>query len=890
MSLASGPTWPLTGRDAEVAEIAALMTHPTPHTVLIVGPAGVGKTRLAREVLSRLQIPHEQVLVAVATASAVRIPFGALAHLLPAELPTAEGRHNLLRVLADGLLTTGRGGDRVLLVDDVHLLDGNSAALLLHLAVRATARIVLTARSGVELPDAVAALTRGDYASRINLSPLTREAVRSLLETALGRPVQTATVRWLWQHSGGNVLWLQQLVEAGLASGTLVVIDDIWRWQGPLQISAPLADLVRHRIGQLSPAAQRAAELLAHGEPLGLAILEKLVDPIALDDLESRDLVRWDVDDQRVHVRLAHPIYAEVLRQQTSPRVRRQHCRDLATAVEATGMRRREDILRVSSWRLDSGDLKDPDFLLAAAGRALSAIDFTLAARLARAACDSGGGAPARRVLAATLGYSGRTAESERLLSVVPQAGVSSLDELRSVQLRALNMFMGLDRPTDALDLLARTEQATTEPVVRAELAAVQAILHAIQGDWSAYAQATSRAGQPSTPSPHTTAMVLYADCVQRFHHGQPDAALRLSEQALAVLPDDDDLGWLRPGLLSWQCTTRAFAGRLAEAEVQARAGYEQAQRSGWLADQLSWLLFLARATARQGRLRSARRCFREAIDLTRDGSPWGPPAMLLGEWATVEALLGDVTRAQTLLDQAHLARVEGYRIFHMLAFQMAQPWILAAEGRIAEAVTCAVRAADDARQQQARLWEVDLLHVPVRLGQPATVLDRLAELRTASDAPHVALYADHAAALMAHDGAALDRVCTDFEAIGMTLHAAEAAAHAAEAWRHLGRTARAHRAADRCRQLAQRCQGAVTPAVLACRTPTLTARERDIARLAAAGHSSQQIAQRLGVAVRTVDNHLHRVYRKLDIRGRSELPAALAIPEDPAPDGDALR
>lgn len=55
-----------------------------------------------------------------------------------------------------------------------------------------------------------------------------------------------------------------------------------------------------------------------------------------------------------------------------------------------------------------------------------------------------------------------------------------------------------------------------------------------------------------------------------------------------------------------------------------------------------------------------------------------------------------------------------------------------------------------------------------------------------------------------------------------------------------------------------------------------LTRREREIASLAARGMSSPEIARTLFVSVRTVDNHLQRVYAKLGISKRSELAARL--------------
>ncbi|MER7798260.1 LuxR C-terminal-related transcriptional regulator [Microbacterium sp. NPDC096154] len=55
-----------------------------------------------------------------------------------------------------------------------------------------------------------------------------------------------------------------------------------------------------------------------------------------------------------------------------------------------------------------------------------------------------------------------------------------------------------------------------------------------------------------------------------------------------------------------------------------------------------------------------------------------------------------------------------------------------------------------------------------------------------------------------------------------------------------------------------------------------LTAREREIAQLAAEGLSNGEIAKRLIVSTRTVENHLYRVFQKLRIDGRQQLAVAL--------------
>jgi len=72
-----------------------------------------------------------------------------------------------------------------------------------------------------------------------------------------------------------------------------------------------------------------------------------------------------------------------------------------------------------------------------------------------------------------------------------------------------------------------------------------------------------------------------------------------------------------------------------------------------------------------------------------------------------------------------------------------------------------------------------------------------------------------------------------------------------------------------------------------------LTAREREVAGLAARGNTNRAIAERLVVSVRTVENHLDRVYAKLGLHNRKDLGVALlpvrqAEPCDPPGDGAA--
>src|SRR5262245_8944833 len=100
-------SWPLAGRERELERIRATIDGNDPFAMVLVGAAGVGKTRLAQEIAAMAEASGVPATWASATGSASSIPFGALAHLLPAELPRGAGPQNLLRVIADAL--TGEG-------------------------------------------------------------------------------------------------------------------------------------------------------------------------------------------------------------------------------------------------------------------------------------------------------------------------------------------------------------------------------------------------------------------------------------------------------------------------------------------------------------------------------------------------------------------------------------------------------------------------------------------------------------------------------------------------------------------------------------------------------------------------------------------------------------
>jgi DNA-binding NarL/FixJ family response regulator len=173
---------------------------------------------------------------------------------------------------------------------------------------------------------------------------------------------------------------------------------------------------------------------------------------------------------------------------------------------------------------------------------------------------------------------------------------------------------------------------------------------------------------------------------------------------------------------------------------------------------------------------------------------------------------------------------------------------------------------------------ETWLLTDLVRLGGAAEASARLVEIAGMVQGDLVPTVASLAAALAADDPERLLATAQKFAAMGADLYAAEAACAAAAAFRRAGRPRRAPVAARLAEELAGLCEGARTPLTGAEAVAPLTARQRDIAALAATGMASKDIAARLHLSVRTVENHLQNAYARLGVTTRAELADALGV------------
>jgi DNA-binding CsgD family transcriptional regulator/tetratricopeptide (TPR) repeat protein len=304
------------GRERELAEFTRALAAP-PALVLAEGEAGIGKSRLVREYLSRPPGQGRRVLVACcpplgrpqtlapvadafrqaarevgglrlsAVAGALRPLFPEWA-ALPAGLDPAEdataSRHRVFTALAELACCLEVA---VLVVEDAHWADEATLEFLLYLASRQPQplSLVVTYRpedvpAGSLLPRLSSRLSPGTTRLRVALGPLdvagTAEFVSSMLA---GEHVSAGFAAFLHEHTEGLPLTVEESVRLMVDRGDVFQRDGGWvrRHLADITVPATIRDAVQERAGRLSADAQavlQAAAVLA--DPVDEAALRAL--------------------------------------------------------------------------------------------------------------------------------------------------------------------------------------------------------------------------------------------------------------------------------------------------------------------------------------------------------------------------------------------------------------------------------------------------------------------------------------------------------------------------------------------------------------------------------------------------------------------------------------
>jgi DNA-binding CsgD family transcriptional regulator len=870
--------WPLVGRTTELGVVEQLIAGEASSGVVVAGMAGAGKTRLLRRCADVAEAAGMSTAWVTGTRSLAAIPFGAMTALLEGSLTTqAESnrpRAKLLRSLMSELARRADGRPLALLLDDAHLLDPASAALAHQFATSGNGRVLATVRTGEEQPPEITALWKDGLALRLELRPLSSSDVNALLRAVLGADVEPSLAKYLTERAEGNAMFVTELIGGAIEDRTLSAHDGVWRLVGSIRPTQRLVELVEERLSGLSSTEHALLEAVCYGEPLGTAELTAMGGLDAAEGLERQGLLTSRLDGQRLSVRLAHPLYSDILRARL-PAVRlRKIAATLAGAVENAGARRRDDTLRAAVWHLDCGG-GSSEQLVAAAVSARWRYDVELAERLAQAAVRAGGSFQAELLLAQLAGLQGRTGEADDRLATLadtcedPQRfGVLALARMD-------NLVYGLGRHSAGLEVADAAAARVTDRAQLDEIAARRAgILIASEGPSAGLGAVTPLLERVTGPA-LTYASLAASYCLSRT--GRVVEALEAATHGRAAqkelsTPSDWYL-WFHD---YERCVALAAAGRFDEVEAIAQGGRDRGAEEGSDEARAFFAWQQARSVADHGHALTATRLALDASELfAKLGRPVFTRSALLAQ-ATATALTGHAERAKELLVHADALEVEA-PAWSIVDELLARVWTALACGNPTTAQQHAIQAASRGASIGDLVGAGQAYHTSCRLGRDEpgrTALESLAEETHNELLKH---RATHACAISSRDPELLEQVAVDFDTGGAHLLAAEATAEAAALWRDAGEPRRAAAAQRHAAALTDRCEGARTPSLLrAGPIAALTPAERETALMVHHGLTNKDIAAHLHLSVRTVENRLQHCYEKLGVHSRAELAAAI--------------
>lgn len=858
--------WPLIGRESEDRRIRESLDDPSRRPVALVGPPGVGTSRLLEFVVEHGNRRGWHVCTSVASPALHTVPFGAVAPLATRDgaLDTTD-RLGVIAALEQDLHAAAGGRDLLMVVDEAQWLDDASVALLERLRIRRRSRIVIVVSDARATPVGTGGWSFATTDTAIiDIGPLDREAHDQLVGSVCDRPVTRETAQRLWDHTGGRPRDLELLLDAIHRAAGVDPDAEVWHWTGEITVSSGLRAVVDQHLAGLGDGARRGYELLAIGAPLPAVVADAVLDDDAREELERAGLLASI--RQRAHhaIRPARPLVAACVASGLGPAARRRLCARLA------GVPPEPDApwaLRHARWAIEGAAPLGTGDLARLARLALDESDLQLAEQLADAASTAQPDDVSVRLILAECLRRGRRADAA--LAELDLAATHADDDEQRADIAVLRSQIEtlLNRAPDAA--LRHLDVATamvSDPDATRRLSREQELVRSfVEPVDTVTGSGPVDAGVSDAQTEELLAVALLR-CLHLDIGGLDAVLARL--RASAEDREPEPLTQARIAV----CEHLALVGRggVGEAHAAATAALAAATARG---EPLGmWGLCVAFSGPLTGDLDGAAAAAFDADRSFRAVDPFGLRPFSAAVGATAAWQAGRPGMATTLARVAESAAgITDPRIREIAAGRR-RAWEAVRGGERRVGAGEAASAARLAMEAGHRLWGVVGLHEAVRLGAAEIVIDDLTAAATEIGGPLVEAFAAHGEALVAARADGLDSAAGDLAALGCPLLAAEAAAQAA---RHGHDEATQARSATRSEIWWRRCSGTVPPA-LADAPPGLTERQHEIAGLAALGLSSQEIADRLVVARRTVDNHLRAVYRRLDVVSREELAVVL--------------
>lgn len=757
--------------------------------------------------------------------------------------PPAKGHDTTVSAVFASLTDRLAPHDQTLLIDDLDDLDDSSAALLQHAAARTGAAVVATGRASGRVGDRVPF----PAALRLDMHPLTFEECAELLSDVLGGVVESATVARLMTKTAGLPGLMVRFASAARRSGRLVERGGVWQ-AGPDLWSPGISRVMSTFVAGLSAELSTALLRLARAGVIGLAGARSLVGDRALLALEELRLIAVPGPVEaggEPSVAISPPLLAQYLRRETSPLVRA-----LSAVVDE---RRAERPAADPDGPDGSPSIPALAVLVQERGRAKQAT------RYARWGSERGPVA-ATALIEVLIGRGVDRREILRVIERTDPAGVPEDDLLRYVDTIARwHAWVDDDLP-GALDLLHATAHDTGSERARAAALGLARHLGSVaarpdSGHGTGAGAVGVGVGVAGTPS-----AVLDA-----VNAGDGSRARRL----LAGIPEPEGGQEL---MVHRALDLRAAAlcdGDL-DVLVDRATGYREESMAALdpfgvaVHSQLAATgLFL------QGRHTEAESVLDEA--LTIGVPPFPEMPVQVGNLTMLAAL--QARRGRFDLAESTQRQAERFGVVHSYLPLGSTAWSRAYIDALRDGDEALDALWESGRELERRGFLPAALAVWTMAIAPWSA-DRLAHLRSvAADVPGDLF----APMIRYHEGLATQdpgRLLVAFDALraqrrpffaGVIARALAVVHRLDESRAELWRT-RAHDLADQvgCAPLdltpGRSLRAAITP------------REQDILRLVVAGRTNAEIATSCFLSVRTVENHVHRIIRKLGVPSRAEL------------------
>ncbi len=776
------------------------------------------------------------------------------------------------------------------IVDDAQWLDRASARELGFVARRLLAERIALVFAAREVRDALAGFPE------VRVEPLGNRDARTLLESVLPGPLDEPVLERIVVETHGNPLALLELPR-GLTAAELAGGFGL---PAALPLSDRIEESFARRLARLPRDARRLL-LVAAADPTGdLALVWRAAERLGISEsaantVESEGMVALGAGGA-----FRHPLVRSAVYRAARPAERSEVHRALAEATDPV-----IDPDRRAWHRAQAATLPDEDVaeeLERSAARAQARGGFAAAAAFLERALQLTPD-PARRggralAAARTTFRAGALDDSLRLLAIAQASVQSDIERARAELLRAQVAFAstrGSDAPSLLLQAARRLDPL--DPVLAREtyLEAMSAAMFAGRfaepgGSVIDVARAAKAAPPPHEPRPPD---LLLDGLVTLFTEGYEAAVpiMRRAEVAFdrSNLAASEQLRW------KWLATVASVHlwddarwQELSERHVQlARETGALGELPLALTQRVYSSLFagdLASAASLVGEIRAAT----EAIGANH--APFaevGLVAMRGNEaeaWPLLERNRTEVTRRGEGIGAAVLDYAEAV-LFNGLA-------------RYEEARAAALRVTEDPEELGPVNWGmVELIEAAVRAGTPEMAADtyrRLVEITRATGTDWALGVASRSGALLANGSEAEELYLEAIDRLGRTRIAVDLArAHllygewlrrerrrmdarvqlraAFDLFTRFGMEAFAERARIELKATGERARKRNVDAL-----DQLTPQEAQISRLAAEGQTNREIAAQLFISPSTVEYHLRKAFRKLDVRSRTQLANSL--------------